>query len=84
MRVKYFIEIIRQLLEKNVSQNEIAKALGFSKQNMTEILGKNPAKQRKNLKDHHLPALLDLCRAHKVGPQSADKLLSEIKKEAKG
>lgn len=83
MRVNYFIDIIKQLIAKDVAQNEIAKALGFSKQNMTEILGKNQNKQRKNLKDEHLPGLLSLCRKHKIGPQSAAELMRVIKEEVR-
>lgn len=81
MNVRYFIEIINELLGKGVSQQEIAKSLGFKKQNMTEILGKNPQKQRQNLKDEHLPPLLALCIKYKTGPKSAKALLQRIEQE---
>jgi hypothetical protein len=81
MRVRYFIDIIEGLIAKGVSQIEIAKALDFKKQNLTEVLGKIPGKQRQNLKDEHLPGLLTLCKKHRVGPQSADGLLKIIERE---
>lgn len=81
MRVKYFIEIIQVLLEKGASQVEIAKTLGFSKQNLTEILGSVPEKQRQNLKDEHLPGLLKLCRKYKVQPMTAKGLIEVIERE---
>ena len=81
MRVRYFIDIIEGLLAKGVSQSAIAKALGFKKQNITEIIGKTPDKQRRNLKDEHLPGLLALCKKHGVGPRSADQLVQLIQRE---
>lgn len=81
MRVTYFIEIIRLLLEKGASQQEIAKSIGFSKQNMTEILGGVPEKQRQNLKDEHLPGLLKLCRKYNIEPKTPRALLKLIEQE---
>lgn len=83
MRVRYFIDIINELLKQGVSQTAIADALGVKKQNMTEILGKNPKKLRQNLKDEHLPGLLRLCREYKVGPKTASELIALIDKEVK-
>lgn len=81
MRVNYFIDIIKVLLKKGASQKEIADTLGFSKQNMTEILGGVPEKQRKNLKDEHLPGLVKLCKRYGVAPKNGNKLLELIEKE---
>lgn len=81
MNVKYFIDIIDKLLKKGASQAEIAKTLGFSKQNMSEILGKVKAKPRQDLKSKHLPGLLKLCKGYKVGPQTYDALMDLIEKE---
>lgn len=81
MIVKYFVDIIKELVDKGASQTEIAKIIGFTKQNMTEILGGKPEKQRKNLKDEHLPGLLKLCKKYKVGPQNPSELFRLINSE---
>lgn len=79
MRVRYFIEIINELLRSKCPQAEIAEALGFKKQNLTEIL----SDKRQNLKDEHLPGLIKLCRKYGVGPQTAAALMRRIETEKK-
>lgn len=81
MRVRYFINIINNLLTKGASQSEVAKVLGFSRQNLTEILGLVPEKQRKNLKDEHLPGILQLCKKYDVPPKTAAALMRLIQEE---
>lgn len=83
MKVRYFIDIINKLLAKNVSQVQIASALGIKKQNLSEILGKVPGKQRQNLKDEHLPGLLKLCKEHNLDIKSWNQLGRLIEKEIK-
>lgn len=80
MRVRYFIEIINELLQAGCGQAEIAEALGFKKQNLTEIL----SDKRQNLKDEHLPGLIRLCRKKGVGPQTAGRLMKIIEDEKRG
>ena len=84
MNVIYFVKLLRKLLDAGASKSEIASELGFRKQNMNEIFGDVPEKQRQNLKDEHLPGLLRLCRNYKVGPQTAKQLLDLIEKEKRG
>lgn len=83
MNVRYFIDIINDLIKEGASRVEIAAALGFKKQNMTEILGGVPSKQRQNLKDEQMPGLLALCKKYKTGPKSAKALLDLIENEKK-
>lgn len=81
MKVRYFIDIINDLLSRGASQSEVAKELGFSRQNLSEILGLVPEKQRKNLKDEHLPGLMKLCKKYDTEPRTASKLIKMIESE---
>lgn len=78
MQIKYFVEIIEALVAKGLTQQGIAAELGLKKQNMTEILSKDPRKRRQNLKDEHLPGLLRLCRKHGIEPRTASGLIKMI------
>lgn len=81
MDVIYFVDIIKELLEAGASKTEVMAELRMKKQNMREILGNVPGKQRQNLKDEQLPGLLRLCRKYKRGPQTERELLRMISGE---
>jgi len=79
MSVKYFRNIIEDLLEHGLTQTKIADAIGFKKQNITEIL----QGIRQDMQGEQLSRLIALCKKEKLKPSTWSQLGDMIDRELK-
>ena len=68
MEMTYFCDILKVLLERGVSEAELARELHLTRQHLQYLLGKGktPRKPQKNLKDEQISRLIKVCRQNKL------------------
>lgn len=71
MIVKFFEKIICDLRAKELSDYEIARSLKMSQTNLRQYLGEiEGRKPTQKIHPKTLPALLKLCKQHKIEPKT--------------